>query len=297
MSNGIESDKKKNRIREAMETVLKAFENNPEKVALAVFKGSGKPSDAWSFFNRLIMFMHDTADARGFRQWKQVGRHVKKGAKAFYILAPIRKKVPVKVRREVERINENGETEIVEVEETILVEKLVGFKPIPVFRYEDTEGKPLPEENFSIEIPYEFNGIIRELGLKVETTAFRNYYGTYNLKTKVIKLASPELIVFLHELAHAVDDHLHSIQGGQIPLQEVVAEFSAAVIAYLMGYSIPLGNVREYIEHYGFIELFKAFARVERIVSFVVERTAVKHPQARLPSERALNPQEVMECS
>ncbi len=48
---------KKNRIWKAMETVLKAFENNPEKVALAVFKVSGKPSDAWSFFKRLIMLM------------------------------------------------------------------------------------------------------------------------------------------------------------------------------------------------------------------------------------------------
>ena len=42
---------KKNRIREAMETVLKAFESNPEKVALAIFRGNGKPSDCWSFFN------------------------------------------------------------------------------------------------------------------------------------------------------------------------------------------------------------------------------------------------------
>lgn len=261
---------KKSRTREAMETVLKAFERNPEKVALAVFKGNGKPSDNWSFFNRLIMLMNNTADARGFRQWQKVGRRVKKGAKAFYILAPVRKKVPVKIRREEERMNEKGEVEVVEIEETIHVDKLVGFKPVPVFRYEDTEGKPLPEEDFSIEIPYEFNGIIEELDLKVETTAFRNYYGTYNIKTKVIKLASPELIVFLHELCHAVDDRIHGLQGGQISLQEVVAEFAAAVIAYLMGYQIPLGNVKEYIEHYGFTELFKAFARVERVVNFIV---------------------------
>ena len=143
------------------------------------------------------MLMNNTADARGFQQWKKVGRRVKKGAKAFYILAPIRKKVPVKIRREEEIVNENGEVEVIEIEETIYVDKLVSFKPIPVFRYEDTEGKPLPEENFNVEIPYEFNGIIEELGLKVETTAFRNCYGTYNIKTRTIKLASPELIVFL----------------------------------------------------------------------------------------------------
>ena len=47
------------------------------------------------------MLMHDTADARGFRQWKQVGRHVKKGAiRSNTFLATIRKKVPVKVKRE-----------------------------------------------------------------------------------------------------------------------------------------------------------------------------------------------------
>ncbi len=39
------SDKKKSGIREAVETVLKAFEHNPEKVALAVFKGNGKTSN------------------------------------------------------------------------------------------------------------------------------------------------------------------------------------------------------------------------------------------------------------
>jgi len=112
------------------------------------------------------MFMNDTEDARGFRQWQKVGRRVKKRAKAFYILTPVRKKVPVKVKREEERVNDNGEIEVVEIEETILVDKLVGFKPVPVFRYEDTEGEPLPEENFNVKIPYEFKGIIKETWLK-----------------------------------------------------------------------------------------------------------------------------------
>jgi len=39
-----------------------------------------------------------------------------------------------------------------------------------------------------------------ELGLKVETAALRNYHGTYKLKTKIIRLASPELIVLLISL-------------------------------------------------------------------------------------------------
>jgi len=43
--------------------------------------------------------MNETADARVFKQWQKAGRRVKKGAKAFYILAPVKRKVPVKVRR------------------------------------------------------------------------------------------------------------------------------------------------------------------------------------------------------
>jgi hypothetical protein len=69
---------RRNRIKQAMETVLKAFESNPEKVALAIFRGSGKPSDSWSFFNRLIMFMNETADARGFRHGRKLAGELRR---------------------------------------------------------------------------------------------------------------------------------------------------------------------------------------------------------------------------
>src|SRR5574340_618277 len=87
-------------VKEAMDTLLRMFnEENLEKVARAVFKGDDIddigdiPSDKWSFLNRILMYLNNTEDARGFKQWKQVGRYVKKGSKAFYILAPMFKKV------------------------------------------------------------------------------------------------------------------------------------------------------------------------------------------------------------
>jgi hypothetical protein len=98
-------------------------------------------------------------------------------------------------------------------------------------------------------------------------------YGSYNLLNKEIRLASPEIEIFLHELSHAVDDRLTGLIPGQRKDQEVTAEFSAAVIAHLMGYKIALGNVREYIEHYSFRELMSCLARIEKIVSHVIERT------------------------
>ncbi|VVB85644.1 Uncharacterised protein [uncultured archaeon] len=248
-------------VKEAMDTLLKMFnEENLPKVAMAVFKGNDIPSDKWSFLNRILMYLNNTEDARGFKQWQQVGRYVKKDSKAFYILAPMFKKV---------------------IEEKTLEEKqiLAGFKAVAVFRYEDTEGAPLIKENFKANIPFEFNSIIKELGLKIDAVRFNGaVYGSYNLNTKAIRLASPDIEVFLHELAHAVDDRLNGLKAGQQKDQEVIAEFSAAVIGHLMGYKIPFGNVKEYIEHYSFKELLSSLSRIEKVVTYVIERTGIKQP-------------------
>jgi hypothetical protein len=258
------------RIKEAMDTLLKMFdEENLEKVARAVFKGDTIPADKWSFLNRLLMYLNNTEDARGFRQWQQVGRYVKKGSKAFYIIAPVTKKITEKKKLE------SGET--VKEEKTVLA----GFKGIPVFRFEDTEGEPMIREEYQVNIPCEFNSIIKELGLKVQPVRFcGTAYGSYNLLNKEIRLASPEIEVFLHELSHAVDDRLTGLKPGQRKDQEVTAEFSGAVIGHLMGYKIPLGNVREYIEGYSFKELMICLVRIEKIVSYVIERTTagIKQP-------------------
>ncbi len=275
----ITPETKNPRVKEAMDTLLKMFnEENLEKVAHAVFRGNEIPSDKWSFLNRVLMYLHDTEDARGYRQWQQVGRHVKKGSKAFYILGPVMKKITEK------KILETGEN--VKEEKTILA----GFKAIPVFRLEDTEGTPIVREEYKVNIPYEFNGIIQELGLKVDAVRFSGYaYGSYNLLKKQIKLASPDIEVFLHELSHAVDDRLNGLKPGQRKDQEVTAEFSGAVIGYLMGYKIPLGNVKEYIEHYSFKELLNSLSKIEKIVNYVIERTRTQQVTAGNPQPAALS--------
>jgi hypothetical protein len=262
------------KIKEAMDTLLKMFNgDNLEKVAHAVFRGSGSiPSDKWSFFNRILMYLHDTEDARGFKQWQQAGRHVTKGSKAFYILGPVFKKVTEETKLE------SGESAKLEKE------ILAGFRAIPVFRFEDTEGAPVIAEDSRVNIPYEFNGVIQELGLKIDAVRFSGYaYGSYNLANKQIKLASPDIEVFLHEISHAVDDRLNGLKPGQRKDQEVIAEFSAAVIGYLMGYKIPLGNVKEYIEGYSFKELLNSLSRIEKVVNFVIERTKVNPATAGIP--------------
>src|SRR3989304_6398597 len=177
------------RIKEAMDTLLKMVdEENLEKVARAVFRseGSSIPSDKWSFLNRILMYLNHTEDARGFRQWQQVGRYVKKGSKAFYIIAPVTRKITA------DKNLESGE--MVREERTVLA----GFKGIPVFRIEDTDGAPMIREEYQVNIPWEFESIIQELGLKVQPVRFCGaVYGSFNLISREIRLASPRIWLYI----------------------------------------------------------------------------------------------------
>ena len=119
----------------AIDTLLKMFEEeNLDKVTRAVFKGNDIPADKWSFLNRLIMYINGTDDARGFRQWQQVNRYVKKGSQAFYNLAPMFVK------------SKDNETD----EECSMIK---GFKAVPLFKIEDTDGEPVVTTPYKLEIP------------------------------------------------------------------------------------------------------------------------------------------------
>ena len=109
------------KIKTVLNTILAAFESGdiPEAVTVATFPIPDIPSAQWSFSNRTIQFISGTTDSRGYRQWLEVGRQVKKGATAIYILVPCFKK----------RKDETDKEK----------EVLSFFKAMPVFRMEDTE--------------------------------------------------------------------------------------------------------------------------------------------------------------
>ena len=100
------------------------------------------------------------------------------------------------------------------------------------------------------------------------------YYGAYSSHRKKIILASPEIQVFLHELAHAVDDNLNGIKPGQQPDREIIAEFTVAVIGYLKGYNIKLGHSKEYIKQYTKIkDILNLLGRIEEVVNYIITKT------------------------
>jgi len=76
--------------------VIEAFDKGEvaKKCAMSTFPPVKIPSQKWSLNNRwLLMLQGMNFDCRGFRQWQQVGRAVKKGEQAGFILIPLIKKV------------------------------------------------------------------------------------------------------------------------------------------------------------------------------------------------------------
>jgi hypothetical protein len=156
-------------VRETLNSILEAFESGkiPEAIAHSMFPIPDLPSSNWSVLNRIIMFLSGTADARGFRQWNDAGRHVKKGARAIYIL------VPRMIKRET--ASETGEPDEEEV--------LAGFMGRPVFRVEDTDGEPLDYEQIELP-PLPLMERAKEWGLSVKAVPGNYQYHGYFAQDK-----------------------------------------------------------------------------------------------------------------
>ncbi len=187
-----------------------------------------KPSSKWSLGNQLLMLLNGTDDARGFYQWKDTKRYVKKGARAFYILAP-------------NVINAKVQDETTKEEKT--VQKLVGFHTVPVFRYEDTDGEPLLAYTPRTVPP--LLKVAEKWNIKIEYARVGNAYGAFDETNNKIILATEEAQTFFHELGHAAHARIEKTKNGQDPEQEAIAQLTSAILSRIYGY-----NCDNYTWHY-----------------------------------------------
>ena len=261
------------RVKTELDRLVNLFKSQdlPDICSKAFISNGNKPSAKWSFRNKVIMLVNETMDARGFNQWKQAGRYVKKGTHAFYILAPRMIKVE-------ETNKETGQTELIPV--------LGGFLGIPVFKYEDTDGQPLPDIEPK-QLPELFD-IAQKIGIKVE---YREYdgssrFGYFSPTSKDIVLYTHDSSTFYHELTHAVQCHIEKTMptnpdSSEYKLNEVIAELSAAVIANLYGAKVD-AQAYSYIKYYAamleqtgtnndkvYKSILKVLGKVETILNFI----------------------------
>lgn len=97
-------------------------------------KRPGVVSDRWSYRNRLIVLLRGYTEARGYKAWSEVGRRVKKGEKAFWIIAPC-----LKTEQKSESNSDKDEEKV-----------LVGYRAVPAFGLDQTE----PEDQWKEEEAY-----------------------------------------------------------------------------------------------------------------------------------------------
>ena len=212
------------RANSELEKIVQLFSSKelPDLCVKALINASAKPCSKWSFGNQLLMLFAGTADARGYRQWQEVARQVKFGSRAFYILGP----VLVKKRPDKEAPIDQGEEP---------AEVLVGFRTIPVFRYEDTEGDELP--TYTPRNPPPLTEVAANFGMRVKYERLApGVYGITDHTAKTITLATESWDVFFHELAHAIHHTFEPKSGhGQESEAETIAQLVAATLARLYG--------------------------------------------------------------
>lgn len=195
------------------------------------------PSDSWSAGNRWIMLASGTTMAMGFGQWhNQFGRRVKPGSKAFYIFAPL--------TRQLKTEEDSGDEAVRPV--------LTGFRLIPVFRLQDTDGKPLPAQaTITPAILPPLFGVAEKLGLTVKWQPFDGRaLGRYRPGTKEVLLSEKSALNFYHEVMHHLDSQIEPIRAGRLCEAELIAEFGAQALCGIQGITGYEASSYDYLKFY-----------------------------------------------
>jgi antirestriction protein ArdC len=255
---------------EAVKSLIKIFESQtfPEQIALTIIRRREDdplikmPCQKYSLGNRLIMaFIGKTELCGTYHQWQEVGRQVRKGSRAFGIYAPLTKTVTDKDAAG----NETVKT------------VLYGFKPIPVFPVESTDGEPLEKYDYTPEILPPFYDICEKLGITVYwKPASRPAYGWYSPASDTITMQSEDWAVFYHEACHSIRERVADTKD--IATEEIIAELTSAVLMAMNGINSYQKQAYEYISRYCqdkspdkvLQTIFKSLNAVEEVVNIIL---------------------------
>lgn len=336
------SEKIPDKIKVNIDRVLDLMKSDalPEVMAKVTFPKTMKPMSAWSISNKMLcytdyIYTHhnkemsaakspsergaiflkhlgeaiDKADYRGFRQWGDIKRFIKKGShSSSYILAPMWRKGTRYFKFDGgEKIVYPYKPDDMSGVQSEEYKYVWGFNAIPTFEKQQTYGKEINYTELKLpQLP--FKPVADHLGIKVIPVSFSGRaYGSFSPKEKVIQLATLDETTFLHELSHAVDDYLlkaktgKGLKGGQQADQEIIAEFCSAVLASIAGLKIEqkAAYTKKYIQHYtgkkkGYEEdILYLMSRIEKILDFITNFKEAKSPTRQAEEKQGEEKSEV----
>jgi hypothetical protein len=240
----------KSRVENCTKAIVERFERGDLPAPLApvfIRRKDDMPCRKWSWRNQLLTALAGYDDARTYLEWQKLGRFVKAGEHAFYILEPCRYSVK-------QKDTDTGEEKDVSI--------LKGFKGGARFGYEQTDGKALPgrehERAFIDGLP--LVSVAFSWGLRVGTfngadggaQGWFKHNGEHGV---AIALGVENRSTWAHELVHAAD-----LRNGKLVTKgerqelsnEVVAELGGATLLACLGYEseADLGGCFNYIKAY-----------------------------------------------
>jgi len=188
----------------------------------------------YSYHNNILIMMQkpDATLVAGYRQWqKKFDRYVKKGEKGIAILAPFTYKKKAKKDKLASSLADDEDEYI----------KKTYFRPVYVFDVSQTEGKPLPELDLSVEdrkpdLLELLKSYAVSKGIKVVFKSLRKGLDGYSkggeitidINANDTKKASTLAHELAHELLHFKKDN------NELTLTKEVLEMEAEAVAFVV---------------------------------------------------------------
>ena len=227
------------------QTLLERFKTGdvPEIIKNVFIEHEEMPHyKSWSWTNQLLTLINGSTDAMTYKGWQKKGRTVKKGQKSFLIFAPVKKSGF--------RKDNDGDTE--------KFQYICGFRAMPVFGLEQTEGEPIDygASKYIEQLP--LLEVAKTWGISVDSYSGEGSgaAGFYMPSANIIQLGVKNLSTWLHELIHAAEDKLGVLPTGSKYVceeknkAEIVAEFGGCVLGHIIGEDIgaDTGGCYDYIQ-------------------------------------------------
>lgn len=245
--------KGKEAVESKLDTIMKALEEGVEKVFTSeqyqMYLQTMAKFHNYSFNNTLLIAMQrpDATLLAGYQTWqKKFHRHVKRGEKGIKIIAP----VPVKEKRQVEKIDEETQEIVIGIDgqpETETVERILPrFRVTTVFDVSQTEGEPLPSLEVNelagdVLIYEEFMKGLEEISpvpfqfQEIDSGA-KGYYSNVEklvaIQTGMSQAQTMKTAV--HEMAHAILHDRDVMEENGITKDRMTIEVEAESVAYVV---------------------------------------------------------------
>lgn len=179
----------------------------------------------YSTYNQILLYFSNCSQVASFKKWKELGRTIKKGGKATWILAPkiLSKKVE----------NEKGEEEKKDI--------LTGFISVPVFDISQTEGKEI-ERNMATKSDIKLDDLknsVKRLGYDISSKALEISKGGYICEKEIVLNSNLNEIentaTLIHELCHGELGHTNAENEKSRMQKEQEAELTTYIVCKFFG--------------------------------------------------------------